>query len=135
MKLLAYITNQKTEIRGQRSVSILLPVFCLLFSVFCLLSETGSVRGNCPPADLNGDCRVDVGDLGVFAEQWLEPSGTCSGKSCADLDGEDGVNLADFALLSRNWLEAGVPLVINEVMASNTSSTRDPQGQYDDWIE
>ncbi|MFH1717995.1 MAG: lamin tail domain-containing protein, partial [Planctomycetota bacterium] len=47
----------------------------------------------------------------------------------------DGVNLADFALLSRNWLEAGVPLVINEVMASNTSSTRDPQGQYDDWIE
>jgi len=27
------------------------------------------------------------------------------------------------------------PLVINEFMASNNSSVRDPQGQYDDWIE
>jgi len=30
---------------------------------------------------------------------------------------------------------AEVPLVINEFMASNSSSVRDPQGQYDDWIE
>ncbi|MCP4609147.1 MAG: hypothetical protein GY845_10590, partial [Planctomycetes bacterium] len=28
-----------------------------------------------------------------------------------------------------------IPLVINELMASNSSSIRDPQGQYDDWIE
>ncbi|MDT8304007.1 MAG: chitobiase/beta-hexosaminidase C-terminal domain-containing protein, partial [Sedimentisphaerales bacterium] len=27
------------------------------------------------------------------------------------------------------------PLVINEIMASNNNSARDPQGQYDDWIE
>jgi hypothetical protein len=27
------------------------------------------------------------------------------------------------------------PLVINEFMASNRSSVRDPQGEYDDWIE
>lgn len=31
--------------------------------------------------------------------------------------------------------EAGIPLVINEVMASNSSSFQDPQGEYDDWIE
>ncbi|MFC1636600.1 lamin tail domain-containing protein, partial [Planctomycetota bacterium] len=31
--------------------------------------------------------------------------------------------------------EFGIPLVINEFMASNSSSIRDPQGQYDDWIE
>jgi len=31
--------------------------------------------------------------------------------------------------------QADIPLVINEVMASNRSSVRDPQGQYDDWIE
>ncbi|MBN2594923.1 MAG: lamin tail domain-containing protein [Sedimentisphaerales bacterium] len=31
--------------------------------------------------------------------------------------------------------ENSVPLVINELMASNSSSIRDPQGQYDDWIE
>jgi len=33
------------------------------------------------------------------------------------------------------WQETGVPLVINEFMASNGNSVRDPQGQYDDWIE
>jgi hypothetical protein len=30
---------------------------------------------------------------------------------------------------------AEITLVINELMASNNSSIRDPQGQYDDWIE
>ncbi|HIE30495.1 TPA: lamin tail domain-containing protein [Candidatus Poribacteria bacterium] len=29
----------------------------------------------------------------------------------------------------------GSPVVINELMASNTRSIRDPQGDYDDWIE
>ena len=27
------------------------------------------------------------------------------------------------------------PVVINEFMASNTSTIADPQGEYDDWIE
>jgi hypothetical protein len=30
---------------------------------------------------------------------------------------------------------ADVPVVINELMASNLSSFADPQGQYDDWVE
>jgi hypothetical protein len=30
---------------------------------------------------------------------------------------------------------AEVTLVINEIMASNDTSIRDQQGQYDDWIE
>ena len=30
---------------------------------------------------------------------------------------------------------AEIPLVINELMASNNTSIQDPQGQYDDWIE
>jgi len=29
----------------------------------------------------------------------------------------------------------GAPVVINEIMASNSQSAPDPQGQYDDWIE
>jgi hypothetical protein len=29
----------------------------------------------------------------------------------------------------------GIPLAINEFMASNSNSNRDPQGQYDDWVE
>jgi hypothetical protein len=31
--------------------------------------------------------------------------------------------------------QANIPLVINELMASNSSVIADPQGQYDDWIE
>jgi hypothetical protein len=31
--------------------------------------------------------------------------------------------------------QAGTGLLINEIMASNSSSVVDPQGQYDDWIE
>lgn len=45
-------------------------------------------------------------------------------------------------LLSCAWFvhvtepaAADVPVVINELMASNISSTADPQDQYDDWIE
>ncbi|MCP4261553.1 MAG: hypothetical protein GY774_29230, partial [Planctomycetes bacterium] len=38
-------------------------------------------------------------------------------------------------ILTKTAYSAQVPLVINEFMASNSSSARDPQGQYDDWIE
>jgi hypothetical protein len=31
--------------------------------------------------------------------------------------------------------ERPLSLVINELMASNSSCIRDPQGQYDDWVE
>ena len=30
---------------------------------------------------------------------------------------------------------SGIPLVINEFMASNDSIIQDPQGQYEDWVE
>ena len=107
-------------------------------SLFCLaaaVSVAGSAWADCPAGDLNGDCRVDGLDVLVFAQQWLQPSQTCSDSHCADLDGVDGVNMFDFALLIRSWHEVGVPLVINELMASNSNTIRDPQGQYDDWIE
>ncbi|MHC4354061.1 MAG: lamin tail domain-containing protein, partial [Planctomycetota bacterium] len=112
-----------------RCVKVLLPaVVAAAFSV-------GSVKADCPSGDLNGDCRVDLLDVQILAGQWLAPSESCPDTGCADLDGVDGVNMSDLALLARNWYEAGIPLVINEVMASNRSSIRDPQGEYDDWIE
>ncbi len=42
--------------------------------------------------------------------------------------------LSGFIPVQRAY-SARLPLVINEFMASNSSSARDPQGQYDDWIE
>jgi hypothetical protein len=42
--------------------------------------------------------------------------------------------LSGFMPFERTY-SAQIPLVINEFMASNSSSARDPQGEYDDWIE
>jgi hypothetical protein len=53
----------------------------------------------------------------------------------ADLDDNGSVNLFDYTQLADHWQERGNPLVINEFMASNSSSNADPQGHYDDWIE
>ncbi|TKJ33425.1 MAG: hypothetical protein CEE38_20705 [Planctomycetes bacterium B3_Pla] len=106
-----------------------------LLALVVSVSLAGTVQAGCPTGDLNGDCRVDLLDVQLFAGQWLNPSDDSEAAAAGDLDGVDGVNMVDFALLGRNWLEVGIPLTINEVMASNRSSLRDPQGQYDDWIE
>ena len=95
----------------------------------------GSAPAGCPAGDLNGDCRIDFLDVQILSGQWLEPSGSGAETSIADLDGVDGVNMSDLALLVRDWHQAGIPLVINEFMASNDNTIRDPQGHYDDWIE
>ncbi|MHC4323243.1 MAG: lamin tail domain-containing protein, partial [Planctomycetota bacterium] len=42
-------------------------------------------------------------------------------------------NMSDASNLAADRNQAN--LVINEVMASNSSTIQDPQGQYDDWIE
>jgi hypothetical protein len=110
---------------------IRLLLHALILSIFLV----GSIHAGCPAGDLNGDCRIDFLDVQIFAGQWLEPSGSGAETSIADLDGADGVNMSDLALLVRNWHQAGIPLVINEFMASNDNTIRDPQGHYDDWIE
>ena len=90
----------------------------------------GPAWGACPKGDLTGDCAVDFEDVQAFAEQWLYPPA-----SQADIDGLGGVDGRDFTILAGEWYQTGIPLVINEVMASNSKTKADPQGQYDDWIE
>jgi hypothetical protein len=116
-------------IRVPGHIRLLLHV--LVLSIFLV----GSVYAECPAGDLNGDCRIDFLDVQVFAKQWLEPSGSNAEANNADLDGVDGVNLSDFALLVGNWHVGGIPLIINEIMASNDNTISDPQGDFDDWIE
>ena len=45
-------------------------------------------------------CIVNLTDLRLFAEQWLQ-----SGTLTADLDGNDTVDIADFAALSYWWYD------------------------------
>ena len=106
-----------------------------LFTLILTFFLIGPASGICPSGDLNGDCYVDMLDIQIFAEQWLEPSDPSSEPNYADFDGVNGVDMSDFALLTDNWHQAGNPLVINEFMASNSNSFADPQGDYDDWIE
>jgi len=51
-------------------------------------------------ADLDNDIIVDVNDLGVFCDYWLD-SGECIP---ADLDRSGFVDFADYAILSKQWL-------------------------------
>ncbi|MHC4743836.1 MAG: hypothetical protein ACYS8Z_18120 [Planctomycetota bacterium] len=93
---------------------------------------TGQVLGKCPESDLNGDCTVDFEDIRALASEWLFPA---ESDSQGDLDGLNGVETRDFALLAREWSQTGIPLMINEVLASNNNGAKDPQSEADDWIE
>jgi len=109
---------------------VLMSMRIFLFSLVLTAVLVGSVEADCPIGDLNGDCQVNFLDLHLLAEHWLGHL-----EIPADLNGDDMVNMADLALLADQWHQKGIPLVINEFMASNNSYTRDPQGQCDDWIE
>ena len=106
-----------------------------VLSFVLLISLAGSAAAaGLPVGNLSGDCKVDLNDLLVFTAQWLDDTG-CSGLGCADLDGDNNVDAVDFSLLAANWFKQGHPLVINEFMASNTSTPADPCGDFPDWIE
>ena len=57
--------------------------------------------------DLNGDCRVDLDDLAIFAAEWL-----AGPESPANLNGISsngiGVDLADFVILDNVWMKSGI---------------------------
>jgi hypothetical protein len=82
-----------------------------------------AARADCPPGDLNGDCRVDAADLMLFAGQWLSAT-----NAAADLNHDGVVNGADLALLSSQWNQMSCPIVINEILAH-------AHGAASDWIE
>jgi len=84
----------------------------------------------CPEGDLNRDCLVDFLDVQVFAGQKPVPL-----ESIASLKADNIMNLYDFVLLADQSNAEGIPLAINEFMASNSDTIHDQQGQYDDWIE
>ncbi len=52
--------------------------------------------------DLDGDYDVDIDDLGLFFDQWLNAPG-CLTPDCADFDSLNGVDVYDFAAFAKNW--------------------------------
>ncbi|UCD48585.1 MAG: lamin tail domain-containing protein, partial [Phycisphaerales bacterium] len=104
-------------------------VLCLACGLI-VSAAVGAVWAACPPEDLTGDCRVDPLDLEVLAEAWLTETETE-----ADFDANGNVGLGDLQILARAWGSAQIPLVINEVMAANSTFVKDLSGDFDDWIE
>lgn len=61
----------------------------------------------CPYAlvgDINWDCAVDILDMQLLAEQWLNTCASPAWCDDADINQTGSVNLADFAKLANNWL-------------------------------
>ncbi|MHC4655548.1 MAG: lamin tail domain-containing protein, partial [Planctomycetota bacterium] len=76
-----------------------------LLTFVLTISLVSSVRADFPVGDLNGDCDVNLPDLKIFIEQWLDPPGCLAHPNdCANLDAVNGVDMADLALLAVNWL-------------------------------
>ena len=93
---------------------------------------TGSARAECPPGDFDDNCKVDLEDMRIFSEQWLDEESIQ-----ADIDGLAGINLLDYAVVAKDWLQKGTHLLINEFMASNNSFKIDLDNlsEAPDWIE
>lgn len=74
----------------------MLSAFVLIMLVF------GLAAGGTVLWDLSENDKVDLEDLKILADHWLDVE--CSAPACsADLDGVPGVDMADFAKLAANW--------------------------------
>jgi hypothetical protein len=114
-------------------------LFSLVIVIFLTISTAAKL---CPQGDLDGNCKVDWKDIKAFTDQWLSTEEEeCPNPGCANFDSVNGINLVDFSILASQWLNRGIPLVINEFMASNNhdSGIHDPADDddegWDDWIE
>lgn len=103
----------------------------LFLIAFVSLLVVLSADAACPLRDL--DCMDNLRDVQILYAQWPDEDWSCD--CCTDFDENRRIGGDDFTLLGLDWPVGELPLVINEFMASNSSSHRDPQGQYDDWIE
>ncbi len=74
--------------------------------------------------DLNGDHKVDIDDLNIFASQWLNGPG-CPTPDCADFNGTGGVDYDDLSILTSNWLLDEPPTItlIGDATVSVTQNT------------
>lgn len=79
----------------------------------------------CVPGDLDGNCLVDLVDLVLFAEDWLQ-SIVCQSYDCPDLDRDQVVGMGDLAVFAEHWHVSGEPMVvINEIHYHPDSNTEE----------
>jgi len=81
------------------------------------------IKLSCVPQAVRGDGNMTMLRYARILLSALVITAFTAGSASADQSSPEAEN------------QTGFTLVVNEFMASNTSSLRDPQGQYDDWVE
>jgi len=80
----------------------------LVVGLFVAVSLLGVSFAECPPADISGNCFVDLEDFATLSAAWLsDDSGSPNWNSACDIsDPSDGViDELDLAVLAADWLE------------------------------
>jgi len=73
---------------------------------FYPLPTCGDPQHPRPVADLTGDCKVDLLDISILAQNWLDRPCTSANDFChrADINSDAKVDLADYDLITQQWL-------------------------------
>ena len=103
--------------KGTRTLMNKMIQFCVIAAVILCGFNGVALGARCIEGDLDGSGEVNISDMLIFAEQWLDPAGCIGyGDDCGDLVGDDGVNAADFAAIANNWLKkCSEDIVITEI--------------------
>ncbi|MBI9016212.1 MAG: SUMF1/EgtB/PvdO family nonheme iron enzyme [Phycisphaerae bacterium] len=77
----------------------------IVFICMVLLLASMNARGDCPVADANGDCKVNLEDFAILAALWLNPSCNENNNWCdkTDIDKSGDVGMNDLAIITENW--------------------------------
>lgn len=75
----------------------------LVLAVVALLVSPSATRAVSIPGDLNGDRRVDMADLVVFAGAWGSRTGMATYSAAADFNQDGSVDILDLMTIADNW--------------------------------
>ncbi len=115
--------------------------YSLLLQVWDELNQEGSdtvqvtvTEPLCPISDFNGNCIVDLADVQVLIQQWLDPAG-CEAYpgNCADRSGDGLVALADFGGMALDWLQdwnGKLQVILNPVEVQSQARWRLAGGDW-----
>ncbi|MHC4739181.1 MAG: leucine-rich repeat domain-containing protein [Planctomycetota bacterium] len=81
--------------------------------------------GQCEGAELTGDENVDIDDLSIMAESWLESS-----FKYGDLDDDNDVDLTDFAVFAAHWRDSNCGLCGGADLTADGDVRLDDLGEF-----
>ncbi|HBG28971.1 MAG: hypothetical protein A2Y10_03415 [Planctomycetes bacterium GWF2_41_51] len=87
-------------------------------------------------ADVNGDNSIDLSDLAVLSNWWLNDASGCEIKNkCGDLNGDSKIDMVDFARLAQKWHNdnSEIETILDEFYESFGSAELAVRAYFDYW--